>query len=213
MRTRNLLLAAMLAMSAGAGAQMPTPPPAPPPGPIAMERDETMAAARLTVSSPAFADDALIPPHYSRYGDNISPPLAWQGAPARTRTYALIVDDPDGKLKPVTHWTMWNIRADQLPEGVPNGPATPPLAGRRHATPVAAVQGATTMRTTGYAGPHPPLGDPPHHYHFQVFALDAALSIAPGADREALLGAMRGHVLARGEVVGRYGQAIARAAP
>lgn len=171
----------------------------PPPGPIAIDRAETQAKSRLTVTSPAFADGAAIPRRYSRYYDNASPPLGWT-AVRRAKAYALIVDDPDGRLKPVTHWTLWNATATTLPEHVPTD--------ARLSAP-AAIQGTTTMRSTGFAGPHPPVGDPPHHYHFQVFALDAPLTIAPAADRETLLAAMKGHVLARGELVGLYAQAEA----
>ena len=174
----------------------PPPPPAPPPGPIAMERVETQGPGRLTVSSPSFGDGQPIPARYSRYYSNVSPPLRWT-AVRRARTYALIVDDPDGKRKPVTHWTAWNLTATRLPEQVPTDARLDSPAG---------VQGTTTMGSTGYAGPHPPLGDPPHHYHFQVFALDMPLSVPPAADRETLLAAMKGHVLARGELIGLYAQ-------
>jgi Raf kinase inhibitor-like YbhB/YbcL family protein len=202
--TPKLLAVAVGALLAGTPACSQTPAAAPPPGPIAMERVETRGAGTLSVTSPAFANGATLPRKYTKYYDNISPPLGWTGAPAATRAYALIVDDPDAKLKPVTHWTIWNMTAAGLPEGVPMGAQTPP--------PIGAVQGATTMRTSGYTGPHPPLGDPPHHYHFQVFALDAPLAAAGRADRETLLKAMAGHVLARGELVGLYGQATAPSA-
>ncbi len=170
----------------------------PPPGPIALDRPETRATGRLTVTSTAFVDGAALPRKYSKYYDNISPPLAWTGAPAATRAYAVIVDDPDAAMKPVNHWTAWNITATSLPEGLPGGAQTPP--------PLQARQGATTAGTLGYTGPRPPVGDPPHGYHFQLFALDAPLALDPGATREAVLKAMAGHVLAKGELVGRYGQ-------
>ncbi|WP_375391285.1 YbhB/YbcL family Raf kinase inhibitor-like protein [uncultured Sphingomonas sp.] len=191
-------LAAMLPPLSAAAATLAQAPTAPPPGPIAMDRVETRGDGRLTVVSPAFAAGGPIPRRYTKYDDNVSPPLAWRGAPARTQAYALIVDDPDGRIKPVTHWLVWNIATPGLPEGVAIGPETPP--------PVAARQGTTTMRVVGFSGPHPPIGDLPHHYHFQVFALDTTLSAPAGADREAVLAQMKGHVLARGELVGVFGQ-------
>ena len=187
------LLAAMLAGAATAQTVS-----SPPPGPIAIERPETQGAGRLTVTSSAFADGATIPQRYSRYYDNVSPPLAWRGAPHTAKSYVVIVDDPDASLKPVNHWSIWNLTRTSLPEHVATDPQ---LVG-----PVTAIQGTTTMRHPGYAGPHPPVGDPPHHYHFQVFALDAPLAIAPAADREPLLAAMNGHVVARGELIGLSGQ-------
>ena len=70
--------------------------------------------------------------------------------------------------------------------------------------PKGAMQGRNSRGQIGYMGPRPPAGDPPHHYHFELFALDTTLVIPPGAEREALLGAMNGHVVARGEVVGVF---------
>jgi Raf kinase inhibitor-like YbhB/YbcL family protein len=101
------------------------------------------------------------------------------------------------------HWLAWNLSASvtQLPEGLQEQP--------RLTFPEGVIQGRNTHGSAGYYGPHPPVGDPPHHYHFQVFALDATLSVPPGGDRAALLGAMQGHVIAKGEIVGLYAQTIA----
>ena len=70
------------------------------------------------------------------------------------------------------------------------------------------LQGRTTRGSVGYYGPRPPVGDPPHHYHFQVFALDTMLDVPLGADRDQVLDAMQGHVLAKGELVGTYAQKL-----
>lgn len=75
--------------------------------------------------------------------------------------------------------------------------------------PEGVLQGATSRGSVGYYGPRPPVGDPPHHYHFQVMALDTVLDIAPGSDRDAVLKAAKGHVIAKGEVVGTYRQTVA----
>jgi Raf kinase inhibitor-like YbhB/YbcL family protein len=173
----------------------------PTPSPIALARQETQAGARLNVSSPAFANNGALPRRFSRYYDNASPPLSWSGAPAATAAYAVIVDDPDtSPVNPTNHWIAWNIPATttSLGEGLPG---TIQLA-----EPKMTRQGANTTGQTGWSGMHPPVGDAPHHYHFQVFALDAPLPLMAGANREALITAMKGHVLARGEAVGTYAQ-------
>lgn len=175
---------------------------APPAGPIAMERPETGATGRLTVTSPAFRSGAPLALRFSDYGEKASPPLVWSGAPTNTRSFAIIVDDPDAaSAKPVVHWVGWNIPASttSLPEGLPG---TPQLA-----APKAMRQGANQPGFTGWYGPRPPIGDRPHRYHFQVFALDTELATIPGATREELLRDMAGHVVARGEIVGTYAQA------
>ena len=113
------------------------------------------------------------------------------------------MEDPDAKrVKPFVHWVAYDIPADST--GLPLGlPALPRLE-----VPVAGMlQGQNGRGTVGYFGPRPPVGDPPHHYHFQVFALDAKLGLEPGAKREEVLAAMAGHVLAKGEMVATYGQA------
>jgi Raf kinase inhibitor-like YbhB/YbcL family protein len=173
----------------------------PPPGPIALTRAETQATGRLTVTSPAFASGAALPERFSRSGDNASPPLAWSGAPSNTQGYAVIVDDPDtSPVKPTNHWLLWNIPAatTALPESLPG---TIQLA-----EPKMARQGANTTGQIGWSGMKPPVGDPAHRYHVQVFALDGPLALMPGADREALIAAMKGHVLAKGEIDGTFAQ-------
>jgi Raf kinase inhibitor-like YbhB/YbcL family protein len=116
----------------------------------------------------------------------------------------VITEDPDAKpITPFVHWVAWNIPADRtsLPEGLQEQP--------RLTQPEGVLQGRTSRGSVGYFGPKPPVGDPPHHYHFQVFALDAKLDVPAGADRDQLLAAMQGHVLAAGELVGTYRQAVA----
>lgn len=174
-------------------------------GPLAAARPETQPKARqseasLSVSSEAWKPGQPIPAQYSEYADGVSPPLRWdaiEGAAA----YALILEDPDAKqVKPFTHWLAWNIPATttELPEGLQEQ--------LRLAEPEGVLQGANDRGSPGYFGPRPPEGDPPHHYHFQVFALDEPLDLPPGADRNQLLSAMQGHVLAKGELVGTYQQ-------
>ncbi|GJG86121.1 hypothetical protein tb265_13020 [Gemmatimonadetes bacterium T265] len=181
--------------------------------PIAIRRPETDvaagAAARLTVTSSAFADGAPIPAAYSRYEQNASIPLAWSAGPAGTRSYVLVMEDPDVPRPPVpvVHWLAWNVPAGvtALREGL--------QAQERLDDPPGLMQGPTSSGAPGYRGPRPPAGDPPHHYHVQLFALDRTLDLPLGADRDRVLAAMRGHVLARGELVGTFQRPAAPGRP
>jgi para-nitrobenzyl esterase len=148
---------------------------------------------KLTVTSPAFKTGGDIPFENTSYRANIFPGLTWSKGPYGTRTYAVIMQDDDALPRgaPVLHWTMYDIPVDVRkldagmtapPTGASNGPN---MFGANHS----------------YMGPHTPPG-PRHHYHFQVFALDAAIAPTPVPDYAALTGAMKGHVLASGEVVG-----------
>lgn len=171
--------------------------------PLALARSETQARGRLQVASPAISADGVLDRRYSEYADGVSLPLRWSAAPG-ARSYVVIAEDPDAKpITPFVHWVAWNIPADltELPEGLPEQ--------MRLTEPDGLLQGATSRGSVGYYGPRPPAGDPPHRYHFQVLALDTVLDIAPGSDRDAVLKAARGHVLAQGEVVGRYQQTVA----
>lgn len=191
----------------GAGRMLPRPPARmvdeqrPKGSALAVARPETRAAGKLTVSSPAFRPNQSIPSQYTAWYDDYSPALTWGQLPAGTRSVALLLEDPDAKTgKPFVHWVAWNIPATLtgLPEAVPTDPQLPMLGNMR--------QGRNTRGSLGYFGPRTPIGDPSHRYHFQLFALDTILAIAPGSDREALLAAMEGHVLAKGTIVGRYQQ-------
>ena len=167
--------------------------------PLALVRPEATGGVKLAVRSAAFTDGAPMAARYSEYADGVSPPLSWpavQGA----RSYAVILEDPDAPQKPFVHWLAWNIPASvtSLPEGLQEQP--------RLTEPDGVLQGRTTRGSIGYYGPRPPAGDPAHHYHFQVLALDAMLSLPFGSDRDQLLKAVQGHVLAKGEVVGRFAQ-------
>lgn len=171
--------------------------------PLAMARPETAlkgAAPALTVSSDAFADGQPIPLKHSAYDQGASFPVRWSAGPEGTRSYVVIMEDPDVGTppKPVIHWIAWNIPADVLTlrEGL--------QAQDRLTDPKALRQGPNTPGRIGYYGPKPPAGDPPHRYHTQVFALDRELELIAGSDREALLAAMRGHVLAKGELIGTF---------
>lgn len=157
-------------------------------------------AGKLTVVSSAFSPNALLAPKYSEYADGVSPPLSWNAVPG-AKSYAVIMEDPDSRpATPFVHWLAWNIppAVTALPEGVQEQP--------RLTEPEGVLQGRTSRGSIGYVGPRPPVGDAPHRYHFQVFALDTMLTVPFGADREQLVQAIQGHVLAKGDIVGRYGQ-------
>ena len=172
--------------------------------PVAIVRNETQAQGKLTVTSSSFAKGGApggtIPARYTEYADGVSPALSWSAVP-NAKSYAIIVEDPDAKpVTPVVHWVAWNIPANvtSLPEGVQEQ--------ARLTEPDGVLQGRTTRGSLGWYGPHPPVGDPAHHYHFQVYALDRQLDTPWGAERDDVLKAMQGHVLAKGELVGTYAQ-------
>lgn len=159
--------------------------------------DAQVGGATLTVSSSAFKDGQPIPEEYTAYGKGRSVPLSWSSLPSGTRSIAVVMDDPDAKgPRPFVHWLIYNIPAEtkSLDAGLPTKP--------RLDTPKGALQGSNSTKATGYFGPRPPRGDPPHHYQVKVYALDEALKIDPGADEDALLEAMKGHILGQGQVVG-----------
>lgn len=155
----------------------------------------------LTVTSPAFAAGAPIPAIHAYHGEgeNRSPAIAWSAPPPGTRELALVCDDPDApRPEPWVHWVLYAIPAAAR--------EIPADAGRRAETPAApagAKQGRNSFDELGWGGPIPPRGQT-HHYHFHVWALDAPVGLAPGATKEELLRAIRGHVLAEGDLVGTY---------
>jgi Raf kinase inhibitor-like YbhB/YbcL family protein len=168
-------------------------------GLLAINLPATQARGKLSVQSPAFPKGGVIPDGYSSYGQDVSPPLRWSEAPWGTQAIVVLLEDPDAQSpKPYVHWVLYNLPADtrELPAGLPK-------LGRLK-DPRGALHGLNSRGSLGYFGPRPPAGDPPHRYHFQVFALDAPLGFNPGVNRQAVLNAMAGHVLAKGELVGTY---------
>ena len=157
------------------------------------------ATAALAVRSSAFQQAQPIPDRHSDYAGGDSPDLTWSGVPAAAKSLVLVADDPDAvSPRPFAHWMVANLppSGSGLPAGLSKEGRLADLGG--------AVQGGTHAGTIGYYGPRPPAGDPPHHYHFQLLALDRTLTLAPGFTRDALLDAIAGHVLAKGELVGTY---------
>ena len=149
--------------------------------------------------SSAFVEGGNIPTKYTCEGDDTSPPLAWADAPAGTRSFALIVDDPDAPdpahpMRTYVHWVAHNIPASttQLAEGAGSGAGSMPAA---------SGEGFNDWKKAGYGGPCPPIGR--HRYFFKLYALDTTLNLThpTKADLEA---AMKDHVLANAQLVGMY---------
>jgi Raf kinase inhibitor-like YbhB/YbcL family protein len=154
---------------------------------------ETTMSIQMT--SAAFADGQPIPAKYTCDGKDISPPLQWTNAPANTKSFALIADDPDAPVGTWVHWVAYDLPAGTraLPENVAK---TQNITGN-------AKQGMNDFRRPGYGGPCPPPGKP-HRYFFKIYALDTVLGLQPGATEKDLHKAMEGHVLAEGQLMGTY---------
>jgi Raf kinase inhibitor-like YbhB/YbcL family protein len=146
----------------------------------------------LTVTTTAFAPGGEIAKKHTCDGADASPALSWTGAPAAAKEIAVICDDPDAPGGTFVHWVAWGIPAAR----------TGLAEGARDAEMKLGVNG---FGTRGYRGPCPPRGKP-HRYVFKVFALDAPPKLSPGASADDLTTAMKGHVLAQGELVGKYGR-------
>ncbi|MEK6799519.1 MAG: YbhB/YbcL family Raf kinase inhibitor-like protein [Planctomycetota bacterium] len=153
----------------------------------------------IQLQSPAFTHNAIIPKKFSEDGEDLSPELQWSHLPSGVKELALICDDPDAPApEPWVHWVIFKIPATAtgLSENVAKV--------EKPAAPAGALQGKNSWGKIGYGGPAPPQGHGVHHYHFRLYALDAALTLPPGADKKTLLGAMKGHTLATGELIGTY---------
>ncbi len=145
----------------------------------------------FTLTSSAFREGASIPVKHTCDGPDVSPPLAWSGAPKNTKTFALICDDPDAPAGTWVHWVLFNVppTVTQLPENA-SGSGT---------------EGRNDFRKTGYGGPCPPPGKP-HRYFFKLYALDASLALKAGATKADVERAMQGHVLAQAQLMGTFGR-------
>ena len=152
------------------------------------------SSSGLVLASTAFKEGDAIPKQYGCKGADISPPLRWSGIPEKTKTFALIVDDPDAPMGTWVHWVIFNIPASVtgLPENVP----------AEESLPDGALQGKNDFKSFGYGGPCPPGGT--HRYFFKLYALDTTLQLKAGCTKAELLKAMAGHILAEAQLMGRY---------
>ncbi len=148
----------------------------------------------MEIKSSAFHHEGMIPAQYSFEDRNISPPLAWMGAPVETKSFALICDDPDTPVGTWVHWVIFDLpgNVNSLPENV----------SRQEKIPGTGKNGKNFFGNFGYDGPCPPDGT--HRYFFKLYALDTMLNLKAGSTKEDLLAAMKGHVLAEAQVMGRY---------
>ncbi len=151
----------------------------------------------MELKSSAFAEGVEIPRKYTCDADDVSPPLRWENAPAGTRAFALIVDDPDAPAGTWVHWVMYDLPAQtkELAEGV----------AKTETLEDGAKQGMNDFRRVGYYGPCPPPGSP-HRYFFKLYASDAPTNLKPRATKQQLLDAIKGHVVGEAQLMGRYGR-------
>ena len=148
----------------------------------------------IKITSPAFENGGFIPKKYTCDDVNIAPPLEWKEVPDGVKSIALICDDPDAPMGTWVHWVIYNIPSsvNNLSENIPNDKVLEN----------GSLQGTNDFRKIGYGGPCPPSGA--HRYFFKFYALDVELDLGVGATKEILLKSMRGHILAEGELVGKY---------
>lgn len=148
--------------------------------------DEKMDIEDIKVFSSAFASNGSIPGKYTCDGENVNPPMEFEGIPEKAESLVLIVDDPDAPTKTFTHWIVWNIE---------------PVA-KIEEDSIPGIEGINDFRKIGYGGPCPPSGT--HRYFFRVYALDKNLELKAGAGRKELENGMIGHIVAEGELMGKY---------
>ena len=148
----------------------------------------------ITITSTAFTEGSMIPQDYTCDGEDISPPLAWSGVPAGTKSLALICDDPDAPMGTWVHWVLFNIppSAEDLTASVPS----------KETLDNGAKHGINDFRKFGYGGPCPPGGT--HRYYFKLYALDIEINVEAGITKVQLLKTMEGHILTEGQLMGRY---------
>lgn len=146
------------------------------------------------ITSTAFEESTDIPLLYTHKGKNISPPLAWDGVPENTKTFAIIMEDPDTPIGLWTHWLIYNIPGEkrELPENFPNDKEFPDGTKQRR----------NSKWKVGYDGPAPPWGK--HRYYFRLYALDTKLDLGPCTRRKKLLKAMEGHILEEARLMGYF---------
>ena len=149
----------------------------------------------FTLRSPAFDGGGDMPARYSCKGEDVSPALEWIGAPSKTASFAIIMEDPDAPGGLWVHWVLWNLPPSKhsLPENV----------SKRDEQDDGSRQGRNSFGKVGYNGPCPPMGQK-HRYFFRAYALDQKLDLAPGATRDQLDAAMKGHMLAQSDYVGEF---------
>ena len=191
----TVAFAALCAASAVAQDQAAAPAQAGPPVLAKNIATPRAGGMRMMVTSSSFASGDVLPDRYTQFGDNMSPSITWSKGPIGTLSYVVMAEDSGvNRHDPIVHWIVYDLpsTSDKLAQGVPTAPKLENGAG----------QGKNVRGEAGYLGPKPPAGQT-HPYHFQVFALNARLNIDPAtADRATVIAAMKGKVLASGDLVG-----------
>ncbi len=150
----------------------------------------------------SFADGHMMSDKYTCQGANISPEIHWKGAPLKTKTFALICEDPDAPTQTWVHWVIYNIPITkditkptyELTEGMPKDDVQSN----------GIMQGSNDFKKIGYDGPCPPKGLP-HRYYFELYAVDSVLPVSAGFTKSELMKAMKGHILAQTQIMGLFG--------
>jgi Raf kinase inhibitor-like YbhB/YbcL family protein len=168
---------------------------------VSAQQQAAPPPSKFKLMSSAFSEGSQIPTQYTcAAGDFISPPLAWSNPPANTASFAVIFHDTDAAprkgVMDVTHWILWNIPGKTMELQADIKPDTS----------VGGIQGKNIRGANGYQGPCPPPGATPHHYIFELYALDQMLDLQMGASRGDLLEAMDGHVIGKATYVGSFGR-------
>ncbi|MDN3509781.1 MAG: YbhB/YbcL family Raf kinase inhibitor-like protein [Candidatus Jettenia sp.] len=149
---------------------------------------------KIEIKSSAFEEGGMIPQKYTCDGEDISPPLSWNSVPNGTKSLALICDDPDAPMGTWVHWVLFNLPAN-IQGLLENRPHQKTLEN-------GAKQGITDFKKIGYGGPCPPSGT--HRYYFKLYALDTEINLDAGITKQQLLKAMEGHIIAEGQLMGKY---------
>lgn len=166
---------------------------------IALSQPTTETMDWLNVSSSAFGHNQNIADRFTGYGNGDLPPLKWSDVPKGVQSFVVIVEDPDAlNPRPYTHLILYNIPGNQ------NGIGSKDLEFAQANNASGTALGRNSSGTLGYVAPMPPAGEGAHTYHFQVFALDSAMNLPAGAEKQDVINAMKGHVLAKGETIGTF---------
>jgi Raf kinase inhibitor-like YbhB/YbcL family protein len=155
------------------------------------ERPAEGGAMPLILSSSGFTEGATIPPRFTCDGENVPPPIQWDGKPSSAKSLVLILDDPDAPGGVFTHWIVYDLPAADVDSGRI-------VSGMAH-------EGKNDFGRTGYGGPCPPRGHGAHRYFFTLSAVDvASLGLPAGASRQQVDAKLRGHVIATAKLMGKY---------
>ena len=164
---------------------------------LAKEVVKARGGGKLMVTSPVFISGEQLDDKYTQNGENMSPPIEWSKGPTGTRSYVILTEDSGvNRHDPVFHWVVYDIPSNMT--------SLPEHMGNEAKLDTGVMQGLNVRKTAGFLGPKPPAGQT-HPYHFEVFALNTKLDLDPAkADRNAVVDAMKGHVLAEGDIIANY---------